>query len=1026
MAQKTGPEADSDATQALFRRFGLLLLYFFVFATGAAGLIYEVTWQKYLSRLLGSDTIATSIIMGVFLGGLSLGYYLCGKLSAKITRHLKVYAALEAIIAIWCMSFPSIFSVLYSLTESWSFEPPFFMIIEGVLCTFALIGIPTICMGATVPILTRGISTSLGESTVVHARVYGINTFGAFVGTLAAGFFLIPWLGLPITMLGVALLNLSAAVCFYLLSLSQSFQSVKASNCNATADDQKTDASDEARSHAREARSHARFPRILLYPIAFLSGFYVMTMENVLFRVANLSFGSSSYSFSMVLSVFLVGIAIGSFAVSKLRRISSTMLFLNLLVMTLLLIGVYLTLDSWPYWSHLVRILFQSNTLGFKGYYVCSFIGLLLILLLPLVFAGATLPIAFHVLKDDLNNVGRHSGLLLSWNTVGNLLGSILGGMVFFYFFDCPQVFLTAVVLSALSALLASWTMTPIKRITAAGVFIVSVVMLVLTPFYDKTHFSKATFRHRAAVDYSYDGADRFFSSFLQGIRILFQDDGPVCTVAVLETPSRDKHLPASRAIMVNGKSDSNTIGDIHTLRLSAHLPALFARAPEKALVVGLGTGVTVGQLALYDEIKQIDVAEISPGIIEALPFFNEATGEVQKDKRVVIHAGDAFRVLSRSRTKWDILISEPSNPWVTGVDMLFTEDFYKLAKEHMTPGGIFLQWAQTYAASPELLGMIANTLSREFKEVYAFIGNSSDLLLLASNQPITANDIARAEKTLQGKPEVKSALNDIDIESIDTLLLRQVWSPTLIRDLFWTYGVQTLDNPRLHYLAGKDFFLGKKVPANTIMPFESSFRVEEYLLARKYPDWAVRKLLPKEVYSYWLSARGALSQDSALPARKLIKLKAHLADPKTFQLTPSDEIEFNIPLLRQIGKLQDDEATWEKLGMKNTSIREKAELMINYLNEYRKWITPFPIDGLKDLLEKGIESQQSARKQNWFVLHLTRLLLLERADIPEAKRVFSLATRNKNNQLILFREDNQLLKQVATLWPRSPEASAR
>jgi len=133
------------------------LLYFFIFATGAAGLIYQVVWQKYLSRLLGGDNIATAVILATFLGGLSCGYYLCGRLTTRVKHHLKAYALLEAAIAFWCYLFPSIFAAVQSHTALWSFSPPFMIILQGVFCAVLLMGIPTICMGGTIPFLPRGL-----------------------------------------------------------------------------------------------------------------------------------------------------------------------------------------------------------------------------------------------------------------------------------------------------------------------------------------------------------------------------------------------------------------------------------------------------------------------------------------------------------------------------------------------------------------------------------------------------------------------------------------------------------------------------------------------------------------------------------------------------------------------------------------------------------------------------------------------------------------------------------------------------
>jgi len=287
-------------------RFYLVPIYFFTFITGAAGLIYEVTWQKYLSRILGSDSVATAIILATLLGGLSAGYYLCGKLTTKVRNHFKAYAILEGMIAVWGLFFPTVFGILDAATRNWTFSPPILVIIQGLLCSSLLMGVPTICMGGTIPFLTRGISQSVEEATGIHASVYGINTAGAFLGTLLAGFLLIPSLGLPLTVMGTAILNFSAALFFLLASIRLESREADRPNLSGSSPEGQQVMSNEV-------KIKLQYPPLVLRTVAFLSGFYVMTLENVLIRFINLSLGSSSYSFTMIISVFVLAIAIGSY-----------------------------------------------------------------------------------------------------------------------------------------------------------------------------------------------------------------------------------------------------------------------------------------------------------------------------------------------------------------------------------------------------------------------------------------------------------------------------------------------------------------------------------------------------------------------------------------------------------------------------------------------------------------------------------------------------------------------------------------
>jgi spermidine synthase len=296
-------------------------------------------------------------------------------------------------------------------------------------------------MGGTVPLMTRGISRNLTESTGVHATIYSVNTAGAVLGALLAGFYLIPRFGLPVTVRGAAIVNLGVSLFFLLITVRLKPQP-----------SEETDPASAG--HVRQGAR--RFPPSILYVVAFTSGFYVMMLENVLIRYTNFALGSSSYSFSLIVAVFILSIAVGSYIVSRLQMIPASLLFWNQSLIAVFLLVVYYSLDTWSYWAHLIRIGSQSNTVGFWQYYVTVFVALTGILILPVAFMGATIPIAFHELKRDLHHVGRHSGLLLSWNTVGSLAGSLIGGVVLYYLMNNERISLVSVLLAGGSACLVA------------------------------------------------------------------------------------------------------------------------------------------------------------------------------------------------------------------------------------------------------------------------------------------------------------------------------------------------------------------------------------------------------------------------------------------------------------------------------------------------------------------------------------------------------------------------------------------
>jgi len=804
--------------------------YTLTFFTGAAGLVYQVVWQRYLVQLLGSDSLAVAIVLGVFLGGLSLGYLVCGRLTLRVNNVMRTYGVLEGVIGLWALGFPWLFRLTDAITGSWSFAPPWGLAVQGATCAVILMGVPTLCMGGTVPMLTKGLTTTLEQATRVHARVYAINTAGAFLGALVATFVLIYRFGLPGTLRLAAAVNIVAALFFVIVRVPR-----------AEPDDDDTSTSHASRCGRggrgrKRARTdaHLRPAAWTLYAIAFTSGVYFMTLESLMVRITNLSIGASSYTFAMIIAVFVLSIAWGSIRVARRSQIAPQALLNNQICICLSLMGLFLTLDKWPYAAHVLRTAFSGTASAFVLYYTTVFAVLLLVLVIPVGCMGATLPLAFHALRRDVQGVGASAGVLLSFNAAGNLLGALVGGFLIFRWMGNGEVFLIGLVLAALAAGLATVWLPAGQRFKAAALAVVVVAFALSYPAFDPLRFAVGTFRLRSAVEYSYGGADAFYRGYYENRSILAYKDEPGGTFAVVENPSpvvaltkRFPGLVASvlgeraaeiakearpRSIVVNGKSDSSTFYDRETLKLVAHLPGLLGQRRERVLIVGLGTGVTAGEFTLYPDVETIDVAEISPSVVEFLPLFEEATFRVQDDPRLKIHLGDAFRVLRRSDAKWNIIASEPSNPWMNGVAAMFSVEFYRLVREHLEDDGIFLQWVQRYATNEAISGITVNTLRSEFPHVRVFRTEGTDDLMLASMAPLGDEAFERAELLLEGNDALRASLASIGIS--EAAQLREKEHPEVLERAadFRDLGFETLNYPRIHYMAGWAFFSGQSI----------------------------------------------------------------------------------------------------------------------------------------------------------------------------------------------------------------------
>jgi len=766
-------------------------------ATGFTGLVYEVAWQKYLATLLGSHSEATAAVLGLFLGGLAAGYALFGGVTRRLVaraetagrppRLILAYAAVEVAIGLYALAFPALFGAVQRLSFAIPHGATGFGFALDVLLSALLILPPTILMGATIPVLTQALAHSLSDATRFHALVYAFNTAGAFAGALAAGFWLVPRLGLVGTMHAMAGINLAAGAVFGLLGL-------------------------RARAIVRldagpDADTDTRLEGFAAYATAAgLVGFAMMALQTVVIRLGGLSFGSSEYTFAMVVAAFVLCIALGSFAVSLLPRISPLLLVLDLWGLVLVLYLLYGSLEEAPYWVHVLRTLFRDHRAAFLPFHAAGFLAVVAVVGLPVLLSGAALPLLFHQLRREVGDLGRMAGRLYSWNTVGSLAGSLLGGYALLFWLDLHHVYRLAVAALAVAAALLSARFSRAPRSVAVPVLLVPVIgALALRAPWDPALLSMGLFRERQATPASYEGPEAMRERWKLN-EIVFYDDDPTTTVTVTETVLNGRLL---RSVITNGKPDGNTHFDYTTMSLAGTLPALLAREPRRAFVIGFGTGVTAGELASLDPVREVVVAEISSGVLRAAPLFDFANHGVTESPEVRLVRSDAYRALMRSQGRFDVIVSEPSNPWVTGVEMLFSREFLEVARDRLSPGGVYAQWFHQYETSRESLELVLRTYASVFEEVAVWYTQHMDLLLLGfGDDRHAAGDLARLERRLR-RPDFAAALERGGIRSLPGLLAHEILPLGVVRAAELAGPLHTLLHPRLAHAAGRGFFVG-------------------------------------------------------------------------------------------------------------------------------------------------------------------------------------------------------------------------
>ncbi len=788
-----------------------LLLTIISFFTGYAGLVYEVTWHRYLANLLGSQAQATAVILAVFLGGLAAGYGLFGRWSRK--KHPKIlvcaFGIAEIIIGLWALFFPLFYRSAFSVVGSYG-SGSVFALFADFFSAILLIGLPTCMMGGTLPLLTRALSTDLKEAPSVNARIYAVNTAGAFAGCLIAGFLLLPALGLPLTLTYTSIINLLCGV----ISLF----------AGALWPDSEKEESKTAPSTGAEKVSTFPAPELGLKKgciLGFFAGFYSLALQTVFIRLMGLTAGSSEYAFSIIVAVYILMIALGAWQVVG-RKTTLRSILINQAVVVGACILVHQSVSYWPYAAHLARIVFSSNEPAFYLHKGGLFLGLAIVLSVPVGAMGRTLPLLFGATNSRLEESGDTVGKLYGWNTAGSVAGALLGGYILLYFIDLDHLF-RILLLSMIAALLLILPWKQMRgrtglRITAAG-SVVAICIIAIMPSWNTDWFTRGLFRMNEPHQESFSGPTRLHASILGNVKeILAYADGPNTTVSIIEsylTEGSKKTKPVSRSIYVNGKSDGKTSGaDKTTTLLLAHIPALLGAGKSGSVaVVGFGTGLSIGAFTLYPYIKEIDCLEISPVVRDFARYFDAYNHRVTKNPKMKWHITDAYRFLKHVDKKYAIIMSEPSNPWVVGVERLFSREFYEIVNHRLEKEGIYAQWVQTYDISVETTGMIVNTFAAVFPFVRLFEAGS-DLLLIGSKAPLQNRHL----KNVEGRfriPSIAKELGDIDITGPESLLALELGLPATY---FADKGYHSLEHPKLAFHAGKERFYGDNVEMNDIM----------------------------------------------------------------------------------------------------------------------------------------------------------------------------------------------------------------
>jgi spermidine synthase len=689
--------------------------------SGAAALVYEVVWLRLLALWLGHTTGAVATVLAAFMAGLAIGAAAGGRMAPRLSsaRALRRYALLELTVGACALLLPfasvlvePVLRALYAAGGGAGFDA------ARVVLSLLLVTVPTIAMGATYPIAVQVFRlppAATGDAANAAGRVYAANTIGAAIGVLLGGFVLLPILGLRGSTYVAVLLNVICATTAYLLARRPVLLTTPIHPTSPTRPLGPT--------HPTRPTSPTRPTGPTLPALALaVSGWVALVFEVIWTRALAMVLGPTTYAFSAMLLAFITGLAIGSTAAAAVAaRVRRPGAWLGGALMTaaILAVAASLTVDRLPL---VVAGAIASGGTTF-GSVLWLQAGLGIAVQLPMTIAlGAAFPFAVAWAAPAADDVPRAAAAIYAANTLGAIAGALAAS-----FLLIPRLGLESSLRAAALAAIATgaavcWWSTGARgrsRTIIAVATIAAVAAVAMLPPWNRERLAGGAYRYAAALD----GGDAA-ASLEQG-RLLYYREGAAGTVSVRE-------LPGARALAIDGKVDASNAEDMLTQRLLAHLPLLLHERPRDVLVIGLGSGVTAGS-ALTHDVARVDVLEISPEVVEASALFALDHGTALSDRRARIVIGDGRSHLAYTDQRYDVIISEPSNPWMAGVATLFTREFFAAARGRLAPGGLLCQWTHTYNISDADLRSIVATFLTAFPSGSAWLVGDSDLLLVGA-----------------------------------------------------------------------------------------------------------------------------------------------------------------------------------------------------------------------------------------------------------------------------------------------------
>jgi spermidine synthase len=758
------------------------------FASGFSSLIYQVVWTRMLVLIFGATTFATSTVLSIFMGGLALGSFLAGRVSDRVSKPLLWYGILEGVIGIWALIAPLLFDAatpLYKMIWQQTHAEIISFSLLRFVATCVILIVPTTCMGATLPLLSRFVTKSLDYVGNRVGTLYSVNTLGAVCGAMGAGFILLPTFGLSVSTWISAAINFVLLVVVVLLSIKTKENVEKA--------------------EVQDSGYKRRLPLpVVISIIAFaISGGIAMVYEVCWTRALLMVIGSSTYAFTVMLTAFLIGIFVGSLVCSmvvdraKNPFIWFAMLQLSVGALTLISMRLF---NQIPYWNLVVNEqLFEDpgTSMAFR------FMMAGLVMTPTTLCLGAIFPVVVKACTTELALVGRSVGSIYSANTVGAIIGAFMAGFVLLPMFGSEQTLLWGAILNFWVGLVVLWAATNLRKplilATIASVAIISIALRT-GDMWDKNILltAQAERRSLAVQNLQFPSYQAWQDTLRRYQRVLFWEDGPCSNVGVIYH-TLSKH----RSLVTNGHVDASDSTDMPVQSLISGFPLLLKPDAKDLAVIGWGSGQTVGT-AIQFPVRSIEAVELEPAVVKASRLFFHVNHEPENDPRVHVQYNDGRNFLLATDQKFDMIVSEPSNPWQAGVCNLFTKEYFQICKQRLKPHGTLAIWMQNAEVPPANMCGVFAAVNAVFPHAIAFAPRTGNIVIIASEDPIVVK--WEELKKQFADPKIKKEFESVYITEPASVIGHIIMASDGFKRVIADAYLNTDDRNRLEFDVGKTY----------------------------------------------------------------------------------------------------------------------------------------------------------------------------------------------------------------------------